>query len=100
MMISGIALSGIQAAQTKFVKSADRVVNAFSVPDETEQPAVAPVTGVTEIGVGSTAFAASEDVYVEESVSMIEASNAYKANISVLKTWDEMTQEMIAGLTK
>lgn len=94
MMITRAALSGIQSAQIRFEKSADKIINAFSVPEQQEQSGVAPINGVQ-----STAFTASEDVFIEETVNMMTASFAYKANIDVFKTWNETTENALAELT-
>lgn len=101
-MIPRIALAGIQTAQFQFVKSADRVVNAMSAPvvEPTDTNPVPPVAGANQISTPSTAYIASEDVYLEETVNMITAEQAYKANIAVFKTWDEMTEEVISALSK
>ena len=55
MMITHTALSGIQSAQVRFERSAEKVVNAFSVPEQKEQSCVAPVAGVQAVGDQSTA---------------------------------------------
>lgn len=99
MMITHTALLGIQSAQVRFERSAEKVVNAFSVPEQQEQSGVAPVAGVQAVGVQSTAFSASEDVFTQETVNMMTASFAYKANINVFKTWNETTENVIAELT-
>ena len=99
MMITRAALSGIQSAQIRFEKSADKIINAFSVPEQQEQSGVAPINGVQAIGVQSTAFTASEDVFIEETVNMMTASFDYKANIDVFKTWNETTENALAELT-
>ena len=39
----------------------------------------------------TAAYAASDVSYITETVNMMEASSAYKANLQVLKTWDEMS---------
>ena len=45
MKITSAALSGIQTAQVRFEKSADKVVNAFSVPDQSEETSAVPAIG-------------------------------------------------------
>lgn len=99
MMITRAALSGIQSAQIRFEKSADKVVNAFSVPDQTEQTPVPAIGEIAPIGVQSTSFIANEDVFIEESVNMMTASFAYKANVNVLKTWNETAEKVLSELS-
>ncbi|MGN1079880.1 MAG: hypothetical protein ACI4TE_06890 [Alphaproteobacteria bacterium] len=99
MMITRTALSGIQSAQVRFEKSADKIVNAFSVPEQQEQSGIAPINGVQSVGIRSTAFTASEDVFMEETVNMMTASFAYKTNIDVFKTWNETTENVLTELT-
>ena len=99
MRIAGTALSGMQAAQVRFEKSADKIVNAFSVPEQPEQTAAEPVNGVRALDVSSTAFTANENVFIEETVNMMTASFAYEANINVFRTWSETTNKAIAELT-
>lgn len=100
MMISRTLLSGIQSAQVRFEKSAEKVVDAFSAFEQPEQATpVAPVNGVQAIGVGSTAFAAGEEAFIEETVNMTTASFAYKANINAFKAWNKTTENVLKELT-
>ncbi len=102
MMITRTAISGIQTAQVRFAKSANKVVNAPTVlqtPPTEEYRPINPVQSIPAIGVQSTAFAAAETDFAQESVNMTTASFAYQANIDVLKTWDEMTKSLLSVLS-
>lgn len=98
-MISNISLSGLLAAQYEVNKSASRIVNAQSVP-AIEEEVPGNTAGIESIGLPSSAYIASDTGYVEEIVNMQMASHAYGANIAVIKTWDEMMEQMTAMVKK
>ena len=102
MRIMSTALTGINTARVRFEKSAENVLNAVTpVPERQEQPSteLQPVAAIPEIGVQSTAYLASDAALVESSVDMMASSFAYKANIEVLKTWNETTESVLSELT-
>jgi len=101
MQITSAALTGINIARIRFEKSAENLVNAVTPVSEPEQTSAGlqPVAAIPEIGVQSTAYVASDAALVEAGTDMMTASFAYKANIQVLKTWDEMTEYVLSELT-
>lgn len=102
-----IALSGLRSAEVRFTNAASRVVtapvqpvsevpsavgeDAFAFRDEAAEQAASPVTGDGLNNSVTAAYAASDVSFVAETVNMSEAAAAYKANASVLKTWNEMS---------
>ena len=101
MQIGRIALSGMYAAQQKFVKSAENVVKAVTPVSEPEQinPEIQPVTPVPEIGEQSTAYIASDIGLIESSVDMMTSAAAYKANLQTFRSWNDTVQSVISDLT-
>lgn len=106
-MISLTALSGLRSAEVRFTTAAARVVSApvqpvsavpsaagedaFSFQNDvpaTENPSVSAEGAVN---LSPAAYVASDVSFVTETVAMTEAAAAYKANLNVLKTWDEMS---------
>lgn len=102
------ALSGLRAAEVRFTNAASRIVNApvqpvsavppalgedaFSFQDEAVNAETASAVNGDGLNYSVTAaYAASDVSYITETVNMMEASSAYKANLQVLKTWDEMS---------
>ncbi|MBR1777558.1 MAG: hypothetical protein IJ752_03100 [Alphaproteobacteria bacterium] len=101
MKIMSAALTGINTARIRFEKSAENLLNAATPVSEPEQSytALQPVAAIPEIGSQSTAYAASDIGFIEAGVDMMTSSFAYKANIQVLKTWNETTQAVLSDLT-
>ena len=101
MQITRAALSGIHTARVRFEKSAENMVAAVTPVSEPEQSyaEVPPVAAIPEIGVQSTAYAASDIGLIEAGVDMMTSSFAYKANLHVLKTWNETTQNVLSDLS-
>ena len=101
MRIMSTALTGINAARIRFEKSAQNTLNAVTPVFEPEQSSaeLQPVAAIPEIGVQSTAYMASDAALVESSVDMMTSSFAYKANIEVLKAWNETTEAVLSELT-
>lgn len=95
------ALSGINAARIRFEKSANDALNAVT-PASAVEPAESPITPVPAIaGIGTqlTAYEASDQALIESGVDMMTASFAYKANIQILKMWNETTESVISDLS-
>jgi len=101
MKIMSTALTGINTARIRFEKSAQNVLNATTPVSEPEQVSaeLQPVAAIPEIGVQSTAYTASDVALIESSVDMMTSSFAYKANIQVLKAWNETTESVLSELT-
>ena len=121
----GIALSGLQAASRKVEASASNIANMQTAdyePLTTQQTAQADGSGGGQ-GVNSTFVAknppftpsydpdspfANGEGYVnapnvdlaEEAVNMTLASTAYKASVSVIKTVEDMTEELLNAFDK
>ena len=102
-----IALSGLRSAEVRFTNAASRVVtapvrpvsevpstvgeDAFAFRDEAAEQSAPPVTGGGLNNSVTAAYAASDVSFIAETANMTEAAVAYKANLNVLKTWDEMS---------
>lgn len=101
MKISQTALTGINAARIRFERSAENLLNATTPVSEPEQISseIQPIASIPEIGVQSTAYTASDAGLVEASVDMMASAFAYKANIQILKTWNETTEAVLSELT-
>lgn len=115
----GIALSGLQAASHKVEASASNIANMQTAgyqPLTTAQTAQSDQAGNAQ-GVSSqnipkarpftpsyapdSPFADAPAVdLAEEAVNMTLAEASYKANIAVLKTVDDMTDEMLKTFDK
>ena len=103
MKIMSTALAGVNTARIRFEKSATDLLNSVAPVQETkqEQPVneIQPVASIPEIGVQSTAYAASDVGLIESSVDMMSSSFAYKANLQVLKVWNDTTESVLSDLT-
>ena len=95
------ALTGINTARIRFEKSAENLLNAVTPVSEPEPAAaeIQPIAAIPEIGTQSTAYVASDTAVIESSVDMKASYFAYKANIQVLKTWNEATESVLSELT-
>ena len=87
--ISSIALSGLQAAQTRMVSSAHNIANA--VTPGFRRQVVAQQT-VPNGGVATTIERASNpgDALAEDLVALKLAQHLFTANLKVLRTQDRM----------
>jgi len=102
MKITSTALTGINAACVRFEKSAENLLSSVTpLPEQPERVAaeVQPVPSIPEIGSQSTAYVASDIGFIESSVDMMTSSFAYKANIQVLKAWNDTTESVLSELT-
>jgi flagellar basal body rod protein FlgC len=101
MKIMSTTLTGINTARVRFEKSAENLLNTVAPVSEPEQVSseLQPVAAIPEIGVQSTAYTASDAALVESSVDMMTSSFAYKANIQILKAWNETTESVLSELT-
>lgn len=102
MKIMPTAITGINTARIKFEKSAENLLNAVvpvSSPEQTRTTELQPVAAIPEIGVQSTAYAASDETLMEAGVDMMSSAFAYKANLQVLKVWNETTESVLSDLT-
>ena len=99
-MINAIssALSGLGAASQKIENSAERIAQFGSgVAETTPTPIADPATPLTggNTALNATTLAVSEINLIEESVNLKVAETAYKANLSVLETVNELSDELI-----
>lgn len=101
MKIMATALTGINTARVRFEKGAENLLNSVTPVSQPEPVAaeIQPVAAIPEIGVQSTAYAASDTAFIESSVDMMTSSFAYKANIQILKMWNETTESVLSELT-
>jgi flagellar hook protein FlgE len=109
--VGDIARTGLMAADARIANSAHNVANSNTpgftasrlVTQEGRDGGVTYRPGTTESpspGYGrdgrSTAPAASDTDLAQETVEQISASAAFKANLSVLKTHDELQRSVLS----
>lgn len=81
MQAIGISLSGIQASLARFDASAARVASASANPSAPDAPPSTPPSQNVDIA--------------SEMIEQLTAKLTYDANLSVLKSADEMQQSLI-----
>lgn len=90
MQAIGLSLSGIQASLARFDASAARVASASASASPTT-PDPAPQGGVTP----APRQSATDIDIASEMIEQLTAKLTYDANLSVLRTADEMQQSII-----
>lgn len=110
----GIALSGLQAASRKVEASASNIANMQTAGYEKLTTAQSDLNGqgvssrhipknqaFTPSYAPDSPFANMPDVdLAEEAVNMTLAEATYKANVAVIKTVNDMTDEMLKAFDK
>ena len=88
----GISLSGIQSSLARFDASAARVASASANPLMPDPAA----SSAAQAGVTPAPRQAASDIDIaSEMIEQLTAKLTYDANLSVLKTADEMQQSII-----
>lgn len=87
--ISSIALSGLQAAQTRLGSSAHNVANAMT-PNFRRQVVAQQTAAHGGVTTTIQRSAVAGDALAEDLVSMKLAQHLYTANLQVLRTQDQM----------
>lgn len=92
--ISGIALSGMNAAQTRLAAAANNIANAGTAGYQRLRVETLPGPG----GVSTVVSREPESapgLYIEDAVEMLAAKQAFIANALVLRTEDRMIGSLL-----
>jgi flagellar hook protein FlgE len=92
--ISGIALSGMSAAQTRLAAAANNIANAGTAGYQRLRVETLPGPGGVSTVVSREPEAAP-GLYVEDAVEMLAAKQAFIANALVLRTEDRMIGSLL-----
>ena len=87
--VSSIALSGLQAAQTRIGSSAHNIANALT-PDFRRQVVAQQTTAGGGVATTIARASAADEALAEDLVALKLAQHLFTANLQVLRTQDRM----------